>query len=135
MLGGIIGWIKYVIPIGMFLITIHMVSKDKEYLVSKLIQYVVLLMCITSTITIFQISKRNLNVNDDFTEIVSQAYELGEKNIGGGAIGAIVAVPLVKLLGMLGAVIVSIGVAVILTIFIFVIQPAEIFEMIKKKAK
>ena len=135
MLGGVMGWIKYVIPIGMFLITIHMVSKDKEYLVSKLIQYIILLMCITSTITIFQISKRNLNINDDFTEIVSQAYELGEKNIGGGAIGAIVAVPLVKLLGMLGAVIVSIGVAVILTIFIFGIQPAEIFDMIMKNAK
>lgn len=135
MLGGIMGWIKYIIPIGMFLITIHMVSKDKEYLVSKLIQYVILLMCITSTITIFQISKKNLNLNDEFTEIVSQAYELGEKNIGGGAIGAIVAVPLAKLLGMLGAVIVSIGVAVILTIFIFGIQPAEIFDLIMQKIK
>lgn len=135
MLGGIMGWIKYIIPIGMFLITIHMVSKDKEYLVSKLIQYVILLMCITSTITIFQISKKNLNLNDEFTEIVSQAYELGEKNIGGGAIGAIIAVPLVKLLGMLGAVIVSIGIAVILTIFIFGIQPAEIFDLIMQKIK
>ena len=133
MLGGIMGWIKYIIPIGMFLITIHMVSKDKEYLVSKLIQYVILLMCITSTITLFQISKKNLNLNDEFTEIVNQAYELGEKNIGGGAIGAIVAVPLAKLLGELGAVIVSIGVAVILTIFIFGIQPAEIFDLIIKR--
>ena len=135
MLGGIMGWIKYIIPIGMFLITIHMVSKDKEYLISKLIQYVILLMCITSTITLFQISKKNLNLNDEFTEIVSQAYELGEKNIGGGAIGAIVAVPLAKLLGRLGAVIVSIGIAVILTIFIFGIQPAEIFDLIIKKIK
>ncbi len=132
-LGGMVGWIKYVIPIGMFLITIHMASKDKEYLVSKLIQYGILLMCITSTITIFQISKKNLNINDDFTDVVSQAYELGEKNIGGGAIGAIVAVPLEKLLGSLGAVILSIGVAVILTIFIFGIQPAEIFDLIKEK--
>ena len=132
-LGGIMGWIKYIIPIGMFLITIHMVSKDKEYLVSKLVQYAILLMCITSTITIFQISKNNLNLNDEFTEIVSQAYELGEKNIGGGAIGAIVAVPLAKLLGKLGAVILSIGVAVILTIFIFGIQPAEILDLIIKR--
>lgn len=135
MLGGIMGWIKYVIPVGMFLITIQMASKNKEYLISKLLQYVILIMCITSTITIFQISKRNLNINDEFTDIVSQAYQLGEKNIGGGAIGAIVAVPLEKLLGSLGAVILSIGIAVILTIFIFGIQPAEIFNLIAKKIK
>ena len=135
MLGGLVGWIKYVIPIGMFLITIHMINQDKEYLVSKLIQYGILLMCITSTITIFQMSKRNINIDAEFTDVVSKAYELGEKNIGGGAIGAIVAVPLQKLLGSLGAVILSIGVAVILTIFIFGIQPAEIFDLIRQKIK
>ena len=36
-LGGIMGSIKYIIPIGTFLIAIYMTSEDKEYLISKLI--------------------------------------------------------------------------------------------------
>ena len=39
MLGGVMGFIKYIIPIGMLLIAIYMTHNDKEYLVSKLIQY------------------------------------------------------------------------------------------------
>ena len=134
-LGGVMGWIKYIIPIGMFIMTIQMASKTKNYLVSKLIQYVVLITCISSIITIFQFSKKNLNIDNEFSEVVSQAYQLGERNIGGGAVGAIVSMPLVKLLGGLGAAILLIGVSFILAIFIFGIQPAEVIKNISKKVK
>ena len=42
MLGGIMGFIKYIIPIGTFLIAIYMTHNEKEYMYAKLIQYVVL---------------------------------------------------------------------------------------------
>ena len=38
-LGGIMGFIKYVIPLGMLLIAIYMTRNDKEYIVGKLVQY------------------------------------------------------------------------------------------------
>ena len=39
MLGGVMGVIKYIIPIGTFLIALYMTYQDKDYLLSKLIQY------------------------------------------------------------------------------------------------
>ena len=39
LLGGIMGFIKYVIPIGTFLIAIYMTNNEKEYMISKLIRY------------------------------------------------------------------------------------------------
>ena len=44
MLGGIMGFIKYIIPIGMLLIAIYMTHNDKEYMTHKLIQYGIFLL-------------------------------------------------------------------------------------------
>ena len=117
MLGGIMGFIKYIIPIGMLLIAIYMTHNDKEYLIHKLIQYGIFLVCIAAMLSVFQVSKGNLNVNYEFENIIKDAYYLGEKNIGGGVIGAAVAVPLIKMLGTTGAIIFSIGIGVILIVF------------------
>ena len=125
MLGGIIGFIKYIIPIGMLLIAIYMTHNDKEYLIHKLIQYGIFLVCIAVMLSVFQVSKGNLNLNNDFENIIKDAYYLGEKNIGGGIIGAAVAIPLIKMLGTTGAVIFSIGIGIILLVFMFGIRPAE----------
>ena len=86
MLGGIMGGIKYIIPIGTFLIAIYMTQQDKDYLFSKLVQYGIFLLCIATALSVFQISKGNININNDFSKIVQDGYYLGEKNIGGGAI-------------------------------------------------
>ena len=40
--------------------------------------------------------------------IISESYKLGIKNVGGGAIGTMVAVPLVNMLGIPGAVLLAI---------------------------
>ena len=55
-LGGILGGIKYVIPIG-FLALAYSVAKDEgKYLKSKLLQYLIFLGLISSVLTIYQIS-------------------------------------------------------------------------------
>lgn len=126
MLGGIIGWMKYILPIGTFAIAIYLACETTDYLSPKLVQYAIFLLCIAIIMTTYQISKGNLNINDEFGNIVSEAYKLGERNVGGGAIGAITAIPLIQLLGTVGAVILSIGVAIIVLIFMFGIKPAQI---------
>ena len=37
-LGGIIGWIKYLVPIALFLMAIYLVCEDKEYMTKKFFQ-------------------------------------------------------------------------------------------------
>ena len=129
MLGGIMGFIKYIIPIGMLFIAIYMTHNDKEYLVSKLVQYGVFLICIAAMLTIFQVGNGNLTIeNREFEQIIEDSYYLGEKDIGGGVIGTCVAVPLINALGEVGAIILTIGVSIILLVFMFGIRPAEMIS-------
>ena len=126
MLGGVIGFIKYIIPIGTIAIAVCIAKEDKSYMISKLFQYAVFLACIAGMMTIYQISKGAINIDNQFNEVLDIAYSLGEKNIGGGIVGAVIAYPLIQLLGMFGAAIATIGVAFILLVFTFGIQPTEI---------
>ena len=124
-LGGVMGAIKYIIPIGTFLIAIYMTTEDKDYLVSKLIQYGIFLVCIATMLSVFQFSNNNFDINDDFATVEKSAYERGTQDIGGGIIGTTVAYWLIGLLGEVGTVILCIGIAAILLVFMFGIKPAE----------
>ena len=136
MLGGVMGVIKYIIPIGMLLIAIYITQNDKEYLVHKLIQYGIFLVCVATMLSIFQFANGNLDITKEFSKVLEDSYELGERNIGGGAIGGIIAIPLIDALGIAGAVIVTIGISVILLVFMFGIRPAEmISNMLDRLAK
>ena len=125
LLGGIIGWMKYILPIGTFAIAINLACEKKETLSPKLVQYGIFLMCIAVIMFIYQLSVGNININLKFSSILKQSYELGQKNIGGGAIGAIVGMPMVNLLGSTGAIILAIGIAILVLIFMFGIHPAK----------
>ena len=127
-LGGIIGWMKYILPIGTAAIAIYLAKDEKGEISSKLIQYIIALIAISTIMSIFQISKGNLNVDDNFENVINEAYYLGERNVGGGVIGTAIAIPLVKMLGIVGAVILSCGIAVVLVVFMFGLEPTKIFK-------
>ena len=130
-LGGLMGFIKYIIPIGMLLIAIYMTRNDKEYIIGKLVQYGMFLVCIATILSIFQIGSgtgKNISIDQELNEILDQSYNLGQKDIGGGVIGAVIAVPLIKALGETGAAILTLGVSIILLVFIFGIRPAEMIS-------
>lgn len=128
-LGGIMGWIKYIIPVGTFAIAIFLAcDEDKDNFMKKILQYAVFLLCITTIITVIQISQGKLSTADGFEEAIKQAYYNGSKNIGGGAVGAICAIGLINLVGKIGTVIIAIGIAIIDSIFLFGIKPAELLK-------
>lgn len=125
LLGGLIGWMKYILPIGTFAIAINLACEKKETLSTKLMQYAVFLIAIAAVMCIFQISKGTINMDQEFGVVLNRAYELGQKNIGGGTIGMVAAFPAVNLLGETGAVILAIGICIIVLIFMFSIHPAK----------
>ena len=69
-LGGIIGVIKYFVPVGIMLIAISIARDDRKYVTSKLIQYAILLSCIAATFSIYQISKGEINADIDFKDML-----------------------------------------------------------------
>ena len=128
-LGGIMGWIKYVVPVGTFAIAIFLAcDEEKEKFTKKIIEYAVLLLCVTTIITVIQVAQGTLDINKNFEDVVIDAYNKGAVNRGGGAVGAITGVALISLLGKAGTVVFTIGVALITSIFLFGIKPAEILR-------
>lgn len=126
-LGGIVGFIKFIIPIGFLGLAISVAKDNKRYVLSKLIQYAVLLSCIAGTLSIYQISKGIINPELGFNEIVEVAYDLGSNyNKGGGTVGAVIAYPLIKLFGMFGAAIFTAGIVVLLCVFTFGLHPSDL---------
>lgn len=76
-LGGMMGIIKYVLPIGIFAIAIKLACADNEYLSSKLMQYTILLIGFSVLISVYQINSGELTILDkDLSEIVKDAYSL-----------------------------------------------------------
>lgn len=125
-LGGIMGFIKYIIPIGTFAIAIYLAYEKKETLIKKLFQYTLFLVCIAIMLSVFQISAGNIGIKNGMNQIIEQAYYLGERDIGGGVIGTVIAVPLINFLGTLGTIVLSIGIGIITFVFMFAIKPTEI---------
>ena len=127
-LGGIMGWIKYIIPVGTFAIAIKIAVDDKDYLSKKIINYIIFLLCIAATMIIVEINNNTLSVNTDFSTFLEEAYDLGTQNIAGGVVGAAIALPICKLLDTIGGIILLIGIAFITLINLFEIKPAEIIS-------
>ena len=131
-LGGLIGWIKYLVPIGTFIVGIVLTKEAKELVIPKIIQFLVIILCICGTMSLVQISKKELNTTQDFNDIISQSYDYGEINKGGGAIGALIAIPMNNTIGA-ASYVVLIGTGILLSIFTFGIKPAELIDKMSER--
>lgn len=119
-LGGIMGYVKYILPIGVFTMAIYIAYQEENNWGAKIIQFSIMLLAIAVIMNVYQISKGNIAFEgEEFQNIVKASYDLGTKNIGGGAIGMIIAIPLINLLGNTATIIVSIGIIIGLAVSIF----------------
>ena len=134
-LGGIMGFIKYLLPIATFGLAIYIACDNKEYLISKFVQCGVLLLSLAIIMTTYQITEGHINQELSFKETVIQGYDLGTKDIGGGAIGTIVSIPLIKSIGSIGTVILAVGALAVLAVFVFGIKPSQILSNAVEKVE
>ena len=134
-LGGVIGIIRYVLPIGIFAVAIKIVCEEREELWYKLGQYTIFLVTIATVMATFQIASGELLPNKELTNVIKDAYSIGTTGVGGGAIGAAIAVPLSNLLGNVGAVIFAVGVAILMIVFMFGIHTSDILQQSIEKSQ
>ena len=124
--GGLVGIIKYVIPVGIIIIAFSLIREERAFVTTKVTQFIIFILCVTTIMHINQFSKINMANNVTFEEIVNEAYNIGTMNKGGGAIGAIVATPLTNMIGALGTTILTIIVAVITFMYIIGVNPIQL---------
>ena len=134
-LGGMLGIVQYVLPIGIFALAIKLACDGNEEITSKMIKYIIAIISISVMFSVFQVSSGELSYTKELSETVKDAYFLGSQSKGGGAIGAVGAVPLEKMLGQVGAVIFCIGVAGILILFTFGINLSEIINLFVERMR
>lgn len=76
-LGGMIGIIKYVLPIGIFAIAVNIACVDNDYITSKILQYAILLLSFSVLISVYQVNKGELVILDkDISNIAKDAYSI-----------------------------------------------------------
>ncbi len=125
-LGGVFGYIKYLIPVGLLCMGLYIAhERDTKYYSTKLIMFLVLLVLVDVVLSCYQASTGNIDINDSLESALSRSYDLGKTDIGGGVVGTILAYPLIKFIGTPAAIIASIGIALILIVFIFSLHPAD----------
>lgn len=128
-LGGILGPIKYILPFGIFYLSIVNI-KDESEISSRVKIFMIVIILISSLLTIYNISKYKIDINTDMQILLSECYELGKVGHGGGAIGAVIAIPCIKLLGVTGASIVLVFASILLGILSLGHSAIEYFENI-----
>ena len=127
--GGMFGIIKYVVPIGAFAVAIKMACKDDDgYISSRIFQYTLLLIFVAVILSVYEIYNGEINIEQNISDVVKDAYSLGENNIGGGALGTVAAVPLFKLFGKVGTIILSIGASLILFAITFGVDISQMIS-------
>ena len=127
-LGGIMGFMKYLLPVATLLLAIYIACNNKEYIVSKMIQWLVILIAISVIMTVYQISTGHITTNLSFREVIGQGYDLGTRDVGGGAFGTAITFPLVKLIGAFPTAILAVGTLIVLGVFIFGMRPSQVLS-------
>jgi len=123
--GGMMGIMRYVFPIGLFVVAIRVASSKEDSMSVKITQFALLLLCITVIMSVHQFNKGGLSLNNEVSTIIQNAYDMGSRDIGGGAFGTLAAIPLVKLFGNVGAMILAVGLSVIMFVITFGIDLSE----------
>lgn len=132
--GGIFGLLKYVVPIVPFVWAVYLLSNYKENIMAKIVQITILMLCFSAIMTLYQILNNVLEYNVSFSEVIDRAYHLGTTNRGGGLIGILLAYPLSKLFEPIAALIIVIGIAVIVLVLLFKLNPSEYMaDFVNKK--
>ena len=130
-LGGMMGVTRLLLPIGILGVAIKLACTDNEYVSSKLIKFCVLLISISVIMCVIQISSGELIPSKEISESLKDAYYNGSQGKGGGALGALL--PMAKLIGNIGTIIVCMGIAIILAATTFGVNVSELINMIVEK--
>ena len=119
-LGGIMGYIKYILPIGVFIIAIYIGYQGETAWSKKIIEISVMLLCISIILNVFEINQGKVVVEGrSFQNVLDQFFDLGSEGIGGGSVGAIFTIPLIELFGNVGTVVACFGGIIALVIAMF----------------
>ena len=105
-----IGWIEYLIPIAIFAAAVNVAcEEDKRRIFVKIVQYLALVFAIATIITVF--------------------------NGNTGIVGRTITDYFIGLIGKVATVIVSVGIIIILAVFMYGIKPAEKVKEIVEERK
>ena len=106
-ISGIFGAVKGIIPVFMFLLALVGAINEKKYYTLRVTCFIAIILLISGLLSTYQISKGLIDIKESTNDNIKLGYDLGVTGTGGGAIGTIIALLFVRLLGMPGTSILS----------------------------
>ena len=134
-LGGLISWVKYILPIGFFIMSIYLFFNKKYGIKGKLIFYLILLLLVATILATNQFSNGEFIGSPSFVETLKTAYNSGVSGIGGGILGTFIASCFVKTIGIAGSYILSVGLIIIILVLSFGLRPGKFMKEIIENAE
>ncbi len=133
-LGGVLGYIKYLLPVGLLAMAFYIAhERDTKHYRSKILMLLVILVLIDVVLASYQLSTNGIDVNASLNDVLDVAFDLGRKDIGGGILGTAIAVPLARFIGITGTIIASLGIMVIIAVFAFSLHPEDFISNLLDK--
>lgn len=119
-LGGIMGYVKYILPVGVFMLAIYIAYQGETSWSRKVIQFSALLLCISIILNVYEIYQGKIIIQGrELSNIIEQFYNIGASGAGGGTVGAIVTIPLINLFEKVGTILIATGGIIALCISMF----------------
>ena len=135
-LGGLFGYVKYMLPVGIFITAIYIGYQGENNWSKKIIELSLILLSISVIMNVYQIVKGPVSLNGkEFQDVIQQSYKLGARNVGGGAVAMIITIPLVNLLGTTVTDIIAIGAIIALVISMFGIDVVNYISELAEESK
>jgi len=133
-LGGLISWVKYILPIGFFIIAIYLFFNKKDGIKGKLIFYLIMLLLVATILATSEFSNGTFSGMKSLVDLSQKAYDLGTNGIGGGVLGTVIANVFITM-GVAGSYILSVGLIIIIAIFSFGLRPGKLIKEAMENAE
>ena len=129
---GILGLGAYVFPVMILILGIAFVYMKSDLKMNhKYYAFILFTVAMLTILYIVNINKIDYSVEPTFTDIITRAYENGQVNQGGGALGAIVGYAEVKLFGVIGSIVINVGLFIIAVLMLTETSFRAVLDFIK----
>ena len=117
-LGGIIGKLTLALPVILIIMGIYVVFRDYSRLQLKTFQLLLLIVSIAGLLTCFDYPYTHEQQPESILSAIGELCQLGTQGVGGGLLGAVLAVPLIQGFSMIVAKVIIIAVIAVITFLV-----------------
>lgn len=132
LLGGLFGWPAVILPLLLIIYSLRtLFTRNPDASLSGLILFLIFVMLLSGMVqTSYYASHQDEFINMSFGSKINQFYNNGVRLAGGGAVGALISMPLISVFQVFGTIVVITALLLITVIYITDMTLIEFFQVV-----